>query len=98
MGIEPLTPEELDLGDVSVELQLHPPLWYYVLKEAQVLGGGRRLGPAGGRIVAEVLLGMLACDPLSYLRVEPGWRPHAPFASDDGVFDMPQLIRFALQP
>jgi hypothetical protein len=98
MGREPLTPEQLDLTDVAPELQAHPPLWYYVLKEAQVLAGGTRLGPVGGRIVAEVLLGLLALDPLSYLRVEPAWRPQAPFARDDGSFEMPQLIRFALQP
>jgi hypothetical protein len=98
MGIEPLTAQQLELGDLSPELQLHPPLWYYVLKEAQVLAGGTRLGPVGGRIVAEVLLGILAHDPLSYLRVEPGWTPPPPFARDDGTFDMPQLIRFAQQP
>jgi hypothetical protein len=97
MGIEPLTADQLELANVPPEVALHPPLWYYVLKEAQVLAGGRRLGPVGGRIVAEVLLGMLALDPLSYLRVEPGWRPQAPFVRDDGGFDMPQLIRFALQ-
>jgi hypothetical protein len=93
MGIEPLTPEELDLGDVAELLQLHPPLWYYVLKEAQVLAGGQRLGPVGGRIVAEVLLGLLAHDPLSYLRVEPGWTPEL---ADGGSFGMPELIAFAL--
>jgi hypothetical protein len=98
MGIEPLTPDQLELAGVAPELRLHPPRWYYVLKEAQVLAGGRRLGPVGGRIVAEVLLGMLALDPLSYHRVQPGWRPQPPFARDDGTFDMPQLIRFALQP
>ena len=62
------------------------------------LGGGRMLGPVGGRIVAEVLIGLLAFDPLSFLNVEPGWHPVAPFARDDGTFDMPQLIRIALQP
>ena len=56
------------------------------------------LGPVGGRIVAEVLLGLLARDPLSYLSVEPNWHPVAPLAAADGSFDMPQLIRFAMQP
>jgi hypothetical protein len=96
MGIDPITPAQLDLADVDPELRLHPPLWYYVLKEAQVLSGGTRLGPVGGRIVAEVLLGILALDPLSYLRVEPGWRPQPPFARNDGTFEMPELIGFAL--
>ena len=75
---------------------MHPPLWYYILKEAEVLGGGRILGPVGGRIVAEVLLGILASDPLSFLNVEPGWRPTSPFAREDGTFEMPDLLNFAL--
>jgi hypothetical protein len=33
------------------------PLWYYVLKEAEVIENGERLGPLGSRIVAEVILG-----------------------------------------
>jgi hypothetical protein len=41
---------------------------------------------------------LLANDPLSYLSVQPCWRPEAPLARDDGTFDMPQLIRFAQQP
>ena len=34
---------------------------------------GKRLGPVGSRIVAEVLLGLLAGDPLSYVNVQPGF-------------------------
>jgi len=98
MGIEPLEAAQLDVGHISDEIAMHPPLWYYVLKEAEVLAGARKLGPVGGRIVAEVLLGLLDNDPLSYLSVEPGWQPAAPLARDDGTFDMPQLIRFALEP
>lgn len=98
MGITPLSANELGIGDLDAELAAHPPLWFYVLKEAELLEGGRMLGPVGGRIVAEVLLGLLAHDPLSYLSVEPNWRPVAPMARDDGSFDMPQLIRFAQQP
>ena len=45
-----------------------PPLWFYVLREAQARHGGRRLGDVGGRIVAEVLVGLLEGDPSSYLR------------------------------
>ena len=52
----------------------------------------------GGRIVAEVPIGLLAHHPLSFVNVEPGWRPTAPLARDGGTFDMAQLIRFALQP
>jgi len=98
MGIEPLTPEQLGIADLGDELVMHPPLWFYVLKEAEVLEQGEKLGPVGGRIVAEVLLGILANDPLSYLGVEPNFKPVAPLALDDGTFDMAQLIRFAKQP
>jgi hypothetical protein len=56
------------------------PLWYYLLREAEVLGirrfhGGECLGPLGSRIVAEVLLGVLKVDPQHYLNLDPSWRP-----------------------
>lgn len=31
------------------------PLWFYVLREAEVVHGGRKLGPLGGRIVMETI-------------------------------------------
>src|SRR6202011_397329 len=56
------------------------PLWYYLLREAEVVGirrfcGGECLGPLGSRIVAEVLLGVMNADPKHYLNVEPNWKP-----------------------
>jgi len=58
-----------DLGGV-----LEPtPLWFYILKEAEVLQGGTQLGPVGGRIVAEVLLGLLMNDKTSWINVDPSW-------------------------
>jgi hypothetical protein len=50
------------------------PLWYYVLREAELEHEGNQLGPVGGRIVAEVFVGLLGADRLSYLNVEPGGR------------------------
>jgi hypothetical protein len=91
MGIEPLNDTELDLEDPL--LRLHPPLWYYILREAEVKTGGQTLGPVGGRIVAEVLIGLLANDPLSFLNVQSDWTPE--LAGEEG-FGMPELIRFAL--
>ena len=35
------------------------PLWYYVLREAELKSGGEELGPVGGRIVAEVFVDLL---------------------------------------
>jgi hypothetical protein len=73
------------------------PLFFYVLKEAEVFSGGHRLGPVGGRIVAEVLIGLLGADPSSYLSVRPMWRPMAGEfgARQDGVFTVADLLRFA---
>jgi hypothetical protein len=53
------------------------------------------LGPVGGRIVAEVLLGLLEGDPNSYLRQWPAWEPDLPTAHD-GTFTMPDLVNFTL--
>jgi Animal haem peroxidase len=90
-----LTGSDLGLeGDLAEKLGEETPLWYYVLKEAEVQQNGERLGRVGGRIVAEVLLGLLDGDPLSFLSVEPNWNPELP-AGDDGLFKLPDLIRFA---
>jgi hypothetical protein len=70
------------------------PLWYYLLKEAQVQTGGRHLGQVGGRIVAEVFLGLLEKDPSSYLRNEPHWRPSFLPSTVEGDFTMGDLIAF----
>jgi hypothetical protein len=51
------------------------PLWFYILTEAAHFEHGDRLGPVGGRIVADVLIGLLRADPASYLTLDPGWEP-----------------------
>ncbi|RJQ75707.1 peroxidase [Pseudonocardiaceae bacterium YIM PH 21723] len=89
MGIRPLTDEQLALPKPGPA-----PLWYYVLREAEILGMGRHMGPVGGRIVAEVFLGLLSGDNASYLRMEPGWRPFLP-SLVKGDFTMPDLIKFS---
>jgi hypothetical protein len=91
VGVEPLSAEECGLGS---DWRAETPLWYYVLKEAEVRAGGEHLGPAGGRIVAEVLLGLLDADPGSYRNTEPGWRPTLPSA-EPGEFGMADLVVFA---
>lgn len=70
MGAAVLSPEDLGLpGDIT-------PLWPYVLGEANLPGSdGQHLGPVGGRIVAEVIAGLVKYDSTSFLRVYPGWRP-----------------------
>lgn len=51
------------------------PLWFYILKEAEALESGERLGPLGTLIVAETLVGLVANDPGSYwARAGSGFR------------------------
>jgi hypothetical protein len=76
IGADPLTDEELGLAQHGWEGET--PLWLYVLRESSVRREGDRLGEVGGRIVAEVLWGVIAADPESYLSVEPGWSPTLP--------------------
>ncbi|HEY1129266.1 MAG TPA: heme peroxidase family protein [Roseateles sp.] len=51
------------------------PLWYYILKEAEVMNHGRHLGDVGSRIVAETLIGLAWHDHYSYLFQMPRWDP-----------------------
>ncbi|SFC79785.1 hypothetical protein [Massilia yuzhufengensis] len=45
--------------DPRTTMAASTPLFFYVLKEAEVLEDGLRLGPVGSRIVAEVFVGPL---------------------------------------
>jgi hypothetical protein len=101
MSATPLTAAELDLDGLDLAagqkatLKTHTPLWYYLLREAQLKGSGEHLGPVGGRIVAEVLVGLLDGDPQSYLSQKPNWKPFLP-AAVSGDFAMKDLVKFTL--
>lgn len=73
LGIAPLTAEQI--GVASTGGHAETPLWYYILREAAVCTGGDRLGPVGGRIVAEVLIGLINKDRESFRQVSPEWQP-----------------------
>ncbi|MDA1237192.1 MAG: hypothetical protein O3A53_20665 [Acidobacteria bacterium] len=77
------------MGETPVRPSRRDPLWLYVLYEAEELHGGRCMGPVGGRIVAEVIIGLLAADPQSYVNAEPGWTP------SEGVRDLGSLLALA---
>ncbi len=75
------------------------PLWFYVLKEAEILGHGECLGPLGSRIVAETIVGLIANDPDSYWNAADGgasWTPGSEFQpGGTDITDMPSLMRAA---
>jgi hypothetical protein len=70
---EPLSADEV--GAEKAGWRGETPLWYYVLREADVRCGGNRLGPVGARIVGEVLVGLLDVDPTSVRHAPRDWRP-----------------------
>lgn len=88
LGLPVLTREQLALPSQLCADGM--PLSYYVQREATVYHDGAYLGPVGGRVVAEVLLGLLRADPTAYLHVESGWTPTLPVAQ--AVFGLADLL------
>ncbi len=78
-GVDWLSPtdmlagEDAAIADIVEQAFFHhrTPLWYYVLREANVQQNGERLGEVGSRIVAETMIGSLKQDANSYLN-NPG--------------------------
>jgi hypothetical protein len=81
-------------------------LWTYILAETveskvtvKTLEGDkqittRKLGPVGGRIVAETFVGLLLADSRSFLSLNPLWEPTLKI---NGVFGLRELILRALE-
>jgi hypothetical protein len=91
--------QDSDLEDLKVHgLHNRTPLWFYVLKEAEVIAGGESLGPVGARIVAEVFVGLLQGDSQSFLTQDPDWTPFLPTidpAREGHDFTIEDMLRFA---
>jgi len=76
MGVTPLSASDLsDIRSVYSPFGSSTPLWYYLLGEAKATTDGLTLGPVGGRIVTETLIGLLRADSNSYLSADPGFTP-----------------------
>ena len=95
----PLTEDEIASGPDGAVAKTHglhqkTPLWYYILKEAQVRRNGEALGPVGSRIVAEVFVGLVHGDNQSYLWLKgKDWKPELP-SKVPGTFTMTDLLQF----
>jgi len=102
-GLVPMTASQLTTGLPAAEIAVlnsnsgllmkKTPLWYYVLREAAVIGGGSQLGPVGARIVAETFVRILKRDAPSYLNAG-GFAPILPSATP-GNFTVADLVTFA---
>lgn len=99
-----LTPTEIvqgsggaSLAELSAEelesVKTETPLWFYILREAEVRGNGRLTG-VGGRIVAEVFHRAMEGSRHSIVR-DPEWRPT--LAVDRSTFRMNDLLLYAFE-
>jgi hypothetical protein len=100
------SPEPPSITDVASRFAGNAPLWVYVLSEAQVMSWKNagsaanddtpiKLGPVGGRLVAEVFASLLRGDPTSYLDAERKFVPIKDFTRG-GTFGLAELINVAL--
>lgn len=110
MGIQPLAEEDLLCEESSaVETAFNTggfgkrtPLWYYILKEAEIQKEGNSLGAVGSRIVAETLIGLVKQDPIGVLGAHDS-KVHAGTPDQGGGVDLEgtkittieSLLRFA---
>jgi hypothetical protein len=94
-------PDEIpfSIEKVAPVFKKNCPLWTYILAEAMhhqenvkvpvqedISITTPRLGPVGGRIVAEVFLGLIFGDNRSLLSLQPNWQPEKiPYALKDFV-------------
>jgi len=79
------------------------PLWLYILIEAGEIGQekapgtfikGEGLGPVGGRIVAETLIGLQELDSHAYLGSDRSWSPARAGLKPGGVNTLLDLMMY----
>ena len=99
MGLTPLPEADIAKGIAGAAAAANgfgkeSPLWFYILKEAEVQESGLRLGQVGSRILSEVFVGLIQGDPASFMNVFPKWKPTLPSAMV-GNFTMVDLLNIA---
>ena len=94
------------VASISAAFEDNCPLWTYVLAETKEVTvtiktnqgdkpiNTRKLGPVGGRIVAETFIGLMLSDSSSYFNQNPIWTPSK--ANAQGRFGLRELIKTAL--
>jgi hypothetical protein len=69
------------------------PLWFYCLREGEVLTGGARLAGVGAAIVARTFVALMLKDKASYLVQEPGFVPKL---GSGGRFTVTDMVNYTL--
>lgn len=102
-GVKPLSKEEILQGNGGAKLTVTPdeerellsntPLWFYILREAEVRGKGR-LGELGSWLIAETFHRSIETSQHSIVR-NPHWRPSK--GPDGKTFRMVDLLLYAFE-
>lgn len=107
IGVAPLSADELKpTGRPAIAQALEAeagdflhrtPLWYYVLREAEVRANGNSLGELGSRIICDTIIGLIVNDPRSYLNQPGGWDPSkgVRLPNGDPIVTIADMLRFA---
>lgn len=99
-----LTAAELTSGHTGAavrdgQFETATPLWFYVLKEAEILAGGQHLGPLGSLIVADTITGLVRHTPNGYWThpdAGPRWTPSDSVQPGGvSISDMPSMMQAA---
>lgn len=85
LGVPALTPAEVASGThasliTATGFDTATPLWFYILKEAEVRHGGAHLGAVGSRLVVETFHALIEGSTHSILK-EADWKPTLPGAA-----------------
>ena len=88
---------KLKLNEVlkeNPELVDHTPLFFYLMREAEILGKGNNMGPVGSAIILEVLLGSIAHCKTGYL-AHKNWQPLSCIkCKETSKFELADVVRF----
>lgn len=93
LGIKPLSEAEIWTTGGKTVGKGPAPLWFYILREAEVMTGGARLAGVGAAIVARVFVALMLKDKASYMVQQPGFRPTL---GKGGRFTMTDLVNYTL--
>jgi hypothetical protein len=100
---DPADPPIVSIDTIAPVFKNNCPLWTYILAEAmkhqakvqvpvkeKITITTPQLGPVGGRVVAEVFLGLLFGDSHSLLSLDPTWQPKVT------PYKLKDLVNYAL--
>jgi hypothetical protein len=92
LGEQPLAPDELWPAGLEELRGSSSPLWWYVLREAELRHRGEQLGAVGAALVGDAWLAVLDGDPRS-IRNRPAFRPS--LGASPERFEVIDLLTYA---